>query len=50
MGAGENSVKNLYDLVLIMRSKKAGDRIPVWYVRDGESLWTEAVLKPRAKP
>jgi uncharacterized protein len=48
-GAGENSVGNIKDVVLIMRMKKVGDRIPVWFIRDGETLQVEAVLKPRPK-
>ncbi|WP_435008690.1 CPBP family glutamic-type intramembrane protease [Tundrisphaera lichenicola] len=48
-GAGENSVGDLRDLVLIMRTKKTGDRIPVWFTRDGEDHQVEAVLKARPK-
>ena len=36
IAVGENSVSNLYDVVLIMRMKKVGDQIPVWFIRDGE--------------
>lgn len=49
VAAGENSVRNLYDVVLIMRQKKIGDRIPVWFIRDGKHLQVEAVLKSRPK-
>jgi membrane protease YdiL (CAAX protease family) len=48
-GAGENSVRNLGDLVSIMRMKKVGDRIPVWYIRDGKTYQVEAILKARPK-
>lgn len=48
-GAGENSVRNLNDVVLIMRMKKVGVKIPVWFLRDGESFQVEAVLKARPK-
>jgi serine protease Do len=47
--AGENSVRNLYDVVLILRKKQVGDRIPVWLIRDGKHLQVEAVLKSRSK-
>jgi membrane protease YdiL (CAAX protease family) len=47
--AGENSVRNLGDLVLIMRMKKVGDRIPVWYIRDEKTYQVEATLKARPK-
>jgi membrane protease YdiL (CAAX protease family) len=49
VAAGENSVRNLYDIVLIMRMKKIGDRIPVWFIRDGKRVQVEAVLKSRPK-
>ena len=49
VAAGENSVRNPYDIVLIMRMKKIGDRIPVWFIRDGKHLQAEAVLKSRPK-
>jgi membrane protease YdiL (CAAX protease family) len=48
-GAGENSVRNLSDLILIMRTKKVGNKIPIWYLRDGEPLQVEALLKGRPK-
>ncbi len=49
VAAGENSVRNLHDVVLIMRMKKIGDRIPVWFIRDGKQFQAEAVLKSRPK-
>ena len=49
VAAGENAVRNLDDIVLIMRMKKIGDRIPVWFIRDGKRFYAEAVLKPRPK-
>jgi membrane protease YdiL (CAAX protease family) len=49
VAAGENSVRNQDDIVLIMRMKKIGDRIPVWFIRDGKRLYAEAVLKSRPK-
>lgn len=45
--AGENSVRNLDDLVLIMRTKRVGDRIPVWFRRGDEEHQVEAVLQAR---
>jgi S1-C subfamily serine protease len=42
-------VRNLYDIVLILRKKKVGDRIPVWFIRGGERLQVEAALKSRPK-
>jgi membrane protease YdiL (CAAX protease family) len=48
-GAGENSVRSQNDLVLIMRMKKVGNRIPVWFTRDGQDYQVEAMLKARPK-
>ena len=49
VAAGENSVRNQNDVVLIMRMKKIGDRIPVWFIRDGKDRYVEAILKSRPK-
>ena len=48
-GAGENSVGDLRDLTLIMRAKKVGDRVPIWFDRGGVSRQVEAALKARPK-
>jgi membrane protease YdiL (CAAX protease family) len=47
--AGENSVRNIGDLILIVRTKQVGDRIPVWFRRGEQDHQVEAVLKPRPK-
>ena len=45
--AGENAVQTPRDLVQVVRSKKAGDRLPVWYLRGGEPGFVEPVLRAR---
>ena len=47
VAAGEDPVANLQDIIMILRSRKVGDRIPIRYVRDGEARQVEAVLRAR---
>ncbi len=47
--AGEYSVRDFRDLVRVVRLKKVGDKIPVVYLRDGETYQVEATLARRPK-
>jgi hypothetical protein len=41
------TIRNLEDLVFALRSKRAGDRVEVTYLRDGRSFQAQATLEAR---
>jgi hypothetical protein len=41
------TIRNLEDLVFALRSKRAGDRVEITYLRDGQSFQAQATLEER---
>ncbi|MEE9153244.1 MAG: PDZ domain-containing protein, partial [candidate division NC10 bacterium] len=40
-------VKNLHDLVYVLRSKRAGDKVEVVFLRGGQEIWSTTTLQRR---